>query len=503
MKFSELLEDSRFNGPSRRDIRGGDLAWHRSVEDDRARAASPAAEREALTRKNLAAAKEKLAKQKSFVGRLKSFLEKKSASRTFRISESFDMNDVVSRLAGMENANSGDSATVSYGVEDDEGNLMKVTVRAEQAEEFEKRLADELADAQRRKEVTDSKTSISMAELLYNLNSEFDIVDVQFPTIPTDAVYNADKVQYGIADTAQEEIGGDMGGDLGAQDDLAGFPESPDAMGGADAGAAGGDLPPLEGEGGELPPLDGEGGEGGEDAFFDDESVEDFPEEVEDTNANPESLLTSILNMLKSDSEARKAEADARAEEARAKQAEYTAIATAKAVEEQEEIARMEAEMDKQKQQEKEARRIADLAKYRVNKASSTASSGKVAFAGTRTFGESANAHPTFAQYLDLMLEADEFDTMQSLQREKSNIRVKYAVQNGDDADTIAYKREAMAAANVEITAKMRRVRAAERYKARMAQKDKEANTQQAKPQQQQQPAPQAQQSATGTPAVN
>lgn len=504
MKFSELLAEDT----SRRSAqRGGDLAWHRSIEDDKVRAASPAAEREARTRQNLAAAKAKIAKQKSFMGRLKSFLEKKSAGPTFRISESFDMNDVVSRLSGLENGNSnGEAGTVSFGVEDDDGNLMKVTVRADQAAEFEQRLADELADAMRRKEVTGAKTGISMAELLFNLNSEFDIVDVQFPTIPTDGVYNADKVQYGIDDTAQQNIGLD--------DDLAGFPD--------ELGADGAPVDPMgaptTGPDGAVDPngmpagLDGEqpldGGEGGEDAFFDDESVEQFPEETADTNANPESLLTSILNMLKADAEAKTAEANAKAEEARAKQAEYTAIATKNAVEEQEEIARMEAEVDKQKQQEKEARRIADLAKYRVNNASASAngSSGKVAFAGTRTFGESAGEKPTFAQFLDLVLEADEFDTVQSLSREKANIRMQYAPQQGDTPEAVAYKREAAAAAMIEVNAKLRRVRAAERYKNAMAQKDKEAQkTQQAQPAQRPGQQPQQgqtqQQGATGVPA--
>lgn len=500
MKFSQLLEDATgYTGTSsiaanpstdggmrrRPGARSGDLDWHNSIRAEKEGRGTSAMtpEMQARARQNHGSAKAKLAKQKSFMGRLKSYLEQKSSKRTFRISESFDVNDVVSRLSGLEKGNTDN--TVTYGVEDDEGNLMKVTVRSDQAEEFETRLANELADAAQRKEVTAGNTGVSMAELLYNLNSEFDIVDVQFPTIPTDAVYNADKVQYGIADTAQENIG--------MEDDLSAFPDGnpndpnagdPAAMGGEMGGemdpTAGGGLPPVGGEG-ELDTLGGQdagmGGEG--DEFFDDESVEEMPPEAPAADSSPESLLSSILSMLKSDAEARKAEADARAEEARAQQAEHTARATERAVQEQEEMARMEADADRQKQREKEARRIADLAKYRVQAAS----------AATRTFGESAK--PTFGQYLDtLVLEADQFDTVQSLNREKTNIRTKYAPAQGDTPEMIRFKREALQAGYKEIEAKLRRVQAAARYEADTARKNK--TTQQ--PQQAQRPGQQQQQ---------
>lgn len=477
MKFEQLLEDSTgYTGsasiaanPSadsrirRRDVRGAGNEWHRDASvaaaDKVGRGPIQNASPEAIA--NMRAAKAKLAKQRSFVGRLKGFLEKRS-NPSFRISESFDMDDIVSRLSGLEKGNQPDEQTVSYGVEDDEGNLMRVSVRADQAEEFEGRLAQELADAMRRKEVTSGNKGFSMAELLYNLNSEFDIVDVQFPTIPVDGVYNADKVQYGIADTASENIGG--------EDELAGFPEEMPGEEGLDpttgepvAGGFGED--PAAGglEGDELggDPL---AGEEGVDPMTDDGSVEEFPEEGEvSADASPESLLQSVLTMLKADAEAKTAEANARSEEARAKQAEYTAIATDKAVGQQEEQARMEMEMNAKKDREKQAKKIADLAKFRVSNSTTTSPSA---------FGE---GKIRFGDFLTILSEGDEFDSMQTLQKEKGAIRLKYKPEPNDTPEATAYKSAAMRAAYKEVQAKIERVQASERYKQAMARKEKQS----------------------------
>lgn len=446
MKFSELLQESlgytsseniaaSLGGPAdikrQRVSRAGDLDWHNSIKADMEYRNSPEAKLQAKARESLALAREKLNKKKKFFNRLKDFLEARSMRRQFRISESFDMNDVVSRLSSLEGVDR--EQTVTYGVEDDSGNLMKVTVRAEQAEEFEQRLAQELADALRVKDITEKNAGISMAELLYNLNNEFDIVDVQFPQIPKDAIYNADKVQYGIADTAKEDIQSEPPDDF---EQSFGMESDPNLGTGEDVSAVEDDTLGLGDEFAD------------EDKMVDDESVKEFPVEDE-TPPSESNILSSILDMLKSEAEARRAEAEARAEEARARQAEYTAIATQKAVEEQEELARMEAEIERQKKQEKEARRLADLAKYRVRKANSFSS-----------FGESKTK---FSDFLTRLTEADDFDTIASLNRERANVRVKYAPQPDDEPEVVRFKREAMSAAYKEIDAKMRRVKAAQR----------------------------------------
>lgn len=470
--------------------RNGDYEWHNAVRDERKMLNSPEYQRKMELAKrqgdSLGAAKAKLAKQRSFLGRLKSFLSRRQ-NRNFRISESFDMQDVMSRLSGLEHEGNAGDATVSFGIEDDEGNLMKVTVRSDQAEEFEEALANELADAAQRKEVTGEKIGISMAELLLKLNDQFEIVDASFPTIPVDGVYNADKVQYGVADTGQEQLGGD--------DNLDAFPDGmpDDGIGGDPMGA-----PQDAGMGGAPLADDGMGGEGdlgteapmgeeGEEEFTDADGVENFPEDM--PSDNPEqNTLTAILDMLKAEAETRRAEADARAEEARAKQAEFTAMATKNAVAQEEEVARMEAEIEARKVKEKDAKRISDLARYRVSTAS----------------GLGENARPTFGKFLEIITEFEEFDTVQSLSKQRSTLRQKYAIQPGDSPETIAYKREALTAANNELTAKIRHANAAARFKAaeeRAAKKQPKQPQQSMTPQQQQmQQAQQAAMTANGNP---
>src|SRR5216683_711822 len=63
------------------------------------------------------------------------------------IKEFYDLNDVVSRLKGIESSDYKSSNTVTYGVEDDQGNIMKVSVRKDQSKDFEYKLARDMADA--------------------------------------------------------------------------------------------------------------------------------------------------------------------------------------------------------------------------------------------------------------------------------------------------------------------------------------------------------------------
>src|SRR6185312_4365202 len=116
------------------------------------------------------------------------------------IKEFYDISNVVSKLKGLERANSKKQDNVVYGVEDNEGNVMKITVKKEQAKDFEYRLARDMADA--KEDNLSGKEKTSMAELLYDLKDEFDIIDVDFPRIPKDVIYNADKATKG-PDTAE------------------------------------------------------------------------------------------------------------------------------------------------------------------------------------------------------------------------------------------------------------------------------------------------------------
>lgn len=395
------------------------------------------------------------------------FSKKQAASRNlFKISEMFDMGDIVSRLKDMEGREARAEDSVTYGIEDDDGNMMKITVKSDQAQDFEQRLAQELADIKGSKANGEPGGKVSMAELLFNLKNEFEILDVEFPQIPSDVVYNADKATTDVPDTNQMSLDSedDMGGDLGDGEDAFGDEGGmDDGMGGLSAldGGKGG----KGGLDGDLGGLDGEEGEGdeldGDEDMLDDESVEDFPDEVSDTGTTPESLLKSVLDMLKADADAKRAQAEAEAEKARAQQAEWSAKAASHEVVRQEEIVRMEAEAERQKEKEKEARRVADLAKYRVQKAGG--------------IGESAK--PTFGSFLrEVLKEYDEFDTPQTLQRQRQLLRQKFAPQPGDTPDERKYKQQSLLFAIREIDARIRRARLAQTVNRKEQQQARDPN---------------------------
>ena len=169
------------SGDSRREIRSKEHEWrsHSSNAEEKERAAKQ--ERyHAHARKTLKDLKNK--KKKGF------------GSWLFRrTNEDFDMSDIVSRLKGSDVETAGnDVGVVSYGVEDDKGNTMRVTVRSDQAKDFEETIAKALADNKTNRINGFNINGNSLAELLYNLRDKFEIISVEFPTIPSDVMYNAD-----------------------------------------------------------------------------------------------------------------------------------------------------------------------------------------------------------------------------------------------------------------------------------------------------------------------
>lgn len=377
-----------------------------------------------------------------------------------KLQEAEDLSSIISKLKGMENNIRGDhDNTVTYGVEDDEGNIMKVTVKKDQAKDFEHRLGVELAEIEEYKMSGFSKEGISMAELLYNLKQNFNIVDVEFPKIPEDVVYNADKASIGPDSnelSGNDEI--DTGESVGDEFDAEGNIPDGDVTVGGDMGAGGdnlgGDLGGEGGEGDELGDLDNE-------LNTDDESVEDFEEDTGEVSA--ESLLKSLLSTMKADAEAKKAEAEAEAEKARAQQAEYSYKASQAAVAQQEELLQMETELDAQKEREKEAKKLADLAKYRVTKAK-----------GMSQLPES------FSSILGQILqELDEFDSEAGIRKERANLGTQYRILPTDSKETITYKRQMMQQAAQQLNARLRAVRIRDQYNRAVAAKEQTQQTQQ------------------------
>ena len=390
------------------------------------------------------------------------------------IKEAYDLSDVVSQLKGLENSDVKHENTVTYGVEDDNGNIMKISVKKDQAKDFEYRLATEM-DQAKNDNLSGKTGKTSLAELLYNLKDEFNIVDVEFPKIPKDVIYNADKATKAPAGNAGAQMGenddvDDMNPDQGMEGDQdleggeggEGFDENGEPL---TAGGQGGEG--LEGgEEGKMGEEDLEAPEG------DDESVEDFGEE--NAGSSPESILNAVMQMLKSQADAEKAKADAAAEESRARQAEYAYKTAQSTVAHEEEFAQMEVEADQQKQKEKDAKRLADLAKAKVQKASS--------------FREGTSILGQVIQEMTLNELDDGMDTEQSVNRAKNDLRMKYRPMPGDMPETIAYKKQALQAGMLELDDKLKGIRIRNQYLMKQKQLQAKLQAQQAQPQNGNQP---------------
>ena len=233
----------------------------------------------------------------------------------------YQVDDAVSRLKGMETiANRPETDVITYGVEDDDKVMMKITVPIEQSEDFEREVAQALADVLDYKK-TGKGEDKSLAELLYELKDQFTIISVEFPTIPKDAVYNADEVTEGLP---EED-------DLDDVDDTEGIDDE----------------------------LDDEEG-------FDPED-EELGDEFEGGDSK-EDLLNSVLGMLKSQNEKEVAQANAEAEKAKAKQAELALQASNHEMQRAEEAVASQAEMEAEKDKEKDAKRMSEIAKYNYKK---------------------------------------------------------------------------------------------------------------------------------------
>lgn len=447
----------------RRDIKGNQVSdWKASSKQDRADRAKMHVNPEAQQKLELA--RQKMKKKKSVRAKLMRLLG-------LGESQNYDMNDVSSRLKDIDKAAEGGDDTVTYGVEDDEGNLMKITVRSDQASDFEERLSKEIHDnAEFSNEINDisgKKPDKSMAEVLFRLKDEFDIVDVEFPEIPKNAVY---KTAGGMETNTDDGLGKtDLENDLDYENDIGmGDLDQVDDLG-ADTGDVG---DPLDGDLGDMGDedtlgYDGEDSDGDnlgvDDEFTDDESVSDFSN-PEKTPESPEGLLQQVLKMLTKDAEAKQAQAEAEAEKARAEQAEYAAKAANASIQQQTELLSMEEKVKRQKDKEKEAKKIADLAKYRVQ----------------QTNGIATESHDIKVKvYKQLLKEFDELDSPNLLVRQRGMLNIKYKILPTDDPATQKYKRDAKRAAMRELQAKLMAAKSKQAYDASRMQKTKDDNDEQ------------------------
>lgn len=449
----------------------------------------------AAMRKQLAKAKAK----KKKTGGFKDFILRRNTN------EDFDMNDIVSRLKGADTETASDDiGVVSYGVEDDKGNVMRITVRGDQAKDFEETIAKQLADNKDNKKNGINLQGNSLAEILYNLRDKFEIITVDFPIIPKDVVYNADMAsknpENGFAaddddgvttgdgfDKSFDEFGGDedaqaqdqtldpaAGGGDGSQPELG----ADDGMGGAATDPSAGVTPELddpnapsaEGAADDLNPDLGNG---------EDDNVEDFGADDVDAGGE-ESILKSIVSMLKAQANAAEAQAEAAAEEARAKQAEWTAVAADREVNRQEDLARVSAAMQADKKKEKEAKKYADLARYNVGQANKTTTESK-----------------SFLLAAVKILKEDQFDNVQTLQKQKLGLQDKYKIVPTDDAETQTYKKQMYQCDLDQLNARIKAAQITQQYNADEAKLQKQNPAATQTPNTNQPPTPQTPQAPT------
>ena len=248
----------------------------------------------------------------------------------------FDASDVLSKIDSAQQRENLNDDTVAFGLEDDEGNLVKVFVKTDQAEEFENTLASMLAGTLADNGDPDGENveAKEIAEIIYELKDKFDIVDVEWPGIETD-----EEEEQEVVDPAQ------AGG----------------AAGGAEAGAAGG--MDAGGEAGAEGDLGLEDPEGGDELGLDDEEGD---MEADD---DAKSALQAVIDVMKADAEAKMADANAREAEARAKEAEYSAQGAAHKVKREEQVYDMEAAEKDEKSRKKEGEQQAKLARFQHGKA--------------------------------------------------------------------------------------------------------------------------------------
>lgn len=228
----------------------------------------------------------------------------------YSLNEDVNERDVLDQIKNARKRATDRRDTVGFAMEDSNGKIVKVFVRAAQAQDFEKALAR----AQHEHEEEDGE--IEIAEVLFDLHKSFDIVDVEWQqgAIPED-----------------EEVDNMLQGDESdeSEDDVEGL----------------GDFSDVEGEDLDAA-LDG----------------------AENAGAQPDdaySALKSVIDMLKANAEAEKAKADAQKAQAEKEIAVAANQAATMRAKQEEEILDMD-DYNKRKKEEEEMRATREkLIKYR------------------------------------------------------------------------------------------------------------------------------------------
>lgn len=221
------------------------------------------------------------------------------------LNEELGQDNIVDKLKALEKKDSTDkNSSTTFGLEDDNGGIVRVSIQTDQAEEFERALQAFLADEEEKQ-----GTGPEIAEILFQLRNQFNIIDVSWPDVEED-----------------EEEGQEL-------------------------------------EGGEDTNFDAENNIEGNDETSLDGLVADEDQPEDESEAK--SVLQQVIDMMKTDAEARKAEAEARMREAEAKAQETEAKVTMSKVKQEEELLDMDDYFKKQQEEKKEIKRLAKLAKWK------------------------------------------------------------------------------------------------------------------------------------------
>lgn len=289
-----------------------------------------------------------------------------------------NIHDVVSLVKNAKAANEIRRNTRGFALENDDGSIVKVFVRLDQADDFEQALSKELYDA--------DEEGIEIPEVLFNLRQHFEIVDIEWgnKSIPED-----------------EEEPEQVKKSNKKNDDL----PPPDEEGGEE-----GDLPPPDEEGGEdgdLPPPD-------ESDMPMDDSMGGMDDMMGGAGGAQEDLIGAIgkvMDMLKAKADAEKAEADAKKAEAEAKIASEANKAASMRAAQEEEVLDMEDYNKKQDANKKMVDTRDKLIKYRHELKNNSKQS--------KDLGESMNIQPDKKKFPDATPEEEEVLDMEHFEKKK------------------------------------------------------------------------------------
>jgi hypothetical protein len=234
----------------------------------------------------------------------------------------FNHFDVKSKMTNAERTDKLKKDSVAYGIEDEDGNITKVHIDKAQEHDFKRELSNLLR--------TDDKLDI--AEILFNLRNTFNILFVDWPSMPED-------------EETENVLDKDADGE----------------------------------------PKPGEEGPEGEPKPGEEPVEEPLPEPAPPAQPDSESILLKVIDMLRADAEAKRAESVAKAKESEAETAKFSVQLSNIKVKNEEDMLKADDYFKKQADEKREKDRIAKLAKYRNDVVKNTTYEADMSFLQTMT----------------------------------------------------------------------------------------------------------------------